>query len=592
MSVILSAPSYEPSEGTTQVIGIEWKLLVYTPDSVYDGLGGSPDPTENLVSFNSQKNFSNPVGQATFTLTVQSSNPSLQWDMLPLMSMVVFQVRNDTPGSHFITRFLGYVTDVGYSWDTTPSSGQRFVKWTCQDPMMGFMTPMFFPTSVMIAPPGQPQAPVEELFQKLYALESAYAAGSTSLTSFLGYMIKEFTNSQVFPYLLAPSEAMWYLMTVIIPNFFNPVTQLDSPYVSSPRIAWKDLFTLFLVPSDALKYSLLYPPSQTSWWQNVLPWINAPYFECFGDIRTADELGDLLTYDPILQPTSAVQTVPLPSSLQSQLQGLSPSAVANVIKAEKTPNPTQSGTDPTHGGTVPIEYGAPGHAVQLDNAGGRFCLVYRNTPYSPDNWESLKMTEIGDAITQYDAHRSTGQVMNIYEAIDSIYLQTLSTAGGNASNLASLLMPMIFDNHSVLTYGMQNPFQAQVGAYAPDVGDNSSLMLTYSMVAWAWYNHNPDFWTGTLTTRGNPGIRMGQRIKLTSTGMEAYVEGITESASVMRGSIQPYQMSIQFSRGMTPAIKTEVFADWTATMQFLADTGGISAFYNNENPASVPIPGA
>jgi hypothetical protein len=591
MSVILSAPWHDPSNGATQVIGVEWKLLVYTPDTVYDGLGGSPDPTENLVSFNIQKSFTNPVGQATFTMTTQSSNPSLKWDMLPLMSMIVFQVRDDTPGSHFITRFLGYITDVGYSWETTPSSGQRFVTLTCQDPMMGFMTPMFFPTSVMIAPPGQSQSTVSELFMKLYILEAAYAAGSTSLTSFLGYMIQQFTNSEVFPNIIAPSEALWYLMTVIIPNFFNPVTQLDSPYVSSPRIAWKDLFTLFLVPSDALKYSLLYPPSQTSWWQNILPWINAPYFECFGDIRTADELDDLLTYDSILQPTSAVQTATLPASLQNQTQGLSPSAVANVIKAEKNPNPTQSGTDPTMGGTVPIRYGAPGHAVQFDNAGGRFCLVYRNAPYSPDNWESLKMTEIGDTVTQLDQHRSTGQVMNIYEAIDSIYLQTLSTAGGSAANFASLQMPMVFDNQSVLTYGMQNPFQAQVGAYAPDIGDNSALMLTYSMVAWAWYNHNPDFWTGTLTTRGNPGIRIGQRIKLTTTGMEAYVEGITESASIMRGGVQPYQMSIQFSRGMIPPVKDQVNADWVEAMAFLITHQNILSDLKSENPSKVPIPG-
>ena len=560
MSVILSAPSYEPSNGTTQVVGVEWKLLVYTPDMVYDGLGGSPDPTENLVSFNIQKNFSNPVGQATFTLTVQSSNPSLQWDTIPLMSMVVFQVRNDTPGSRFITRFLGYVTDVGYSWDTTPSSAQRFVTFTCQDPMLGFMTPLFFPTSIMVPEPNGNTATVTELFQKLYAVEYLSSTQPLGDISFLGYFIQQFTNSQVFPYLLAPSEALWYVLSTIIPAFFNPVTQLDSPYVSAKNIGWRDWFTVFMVASDTLQYSLLYPPSQSSWWQNILPWINAPYFECFGDIRTADELGDLLTTEPLLQPSG---DIPSSSSLQTNLTG-----------------------DPTHGGTQTLGYGAPGHAVQLDNAGGRFCLVYRNTPYSPENWESLIMTEIGDTVTQYDAHRSTGQVMNIYEAIDTIYLQSINTTSQSAESIASLLMPMVYDQSSVSTYGVQNPFQAQIGAYAPNVSDNTQLMLTYGMVAWAWYHHNPDFWTGTLTTRGNPAIRIGQRIKLTSTGMEAYVEGITESASVMRGSIQPYQMSIQFSRGMTPAVKDAVFADWTAMTDVVQATNIVSQIAQSEIPGA------
>ncbi len=544
MSAILSSPAHGLTSGPASVLGIEWQLFIYTPNTVYDGLGGSPNPTENLVSFQVQKSFQNPVGTASFTLTAQSSNPSLQWYNLPLMSLVVFQIKNDTPNSPWITRFIGYLVDVKESWGVTPTSGQRFVTLTCQDPMMGFSVPMFFPTSVMMAAPNQSLAPVEALFKKLYFLEGQFAAGGSSLTSFLGYMIHAFSNGQNFPQMIAPSEAFWYVISLILPNFFNPITQLNSPYVSSPRIGWKDLFTLFMVPSAGLKWSLLYPPAQSSWWQNMLPWMNAPFFEVFGDVREANELGDLLQFDPSLQPSAG-----------------------NSVN-------TSSGNagDPTNGGTNYVGYGAPGHAVQFDDAGGRFCFVYRQTPYSPKNWESLIMTPVGETITQMDRHRTTSSVLNIYETIDSLYLQSVNTQSGLAGNIASLLMPMVFDEDSVFTYGIQNPFQAQIGAFFNSSPNNSELMLKFSLAAWAWYHHNPDFWTGTFTTRGNPALRIGQRAFVIQDQMEVYVEGITESASVMQGSIQPYQSTVQFSRGMTPPLKQAVYDDWDAAQQLGGNT--------------------
>ena len=539
MSAILSSPAHGLTSGPAAVIGIQWQLFIYTPHTVYDGLGGTPNPTNNLVSFQVQKTFQNPVGTATFTLTAQSSNPSILWYHVPLMSLVVFQIKNDTPNSPWITRFMGYIVDIKESWGVTPTSGQRFVTLTCQDPMMGFSVPMFFPTSVMVSPPQQNLTTVEDLFKKLYFLEAQFAAGGSSLTSFLGYMVHAFSNGQNFPQMIAPSEAFWYLISLIIPNFFNPITQLNSPYVSSPRISWKDLFTLFMIPSSALKWSLLYPPAQSSWWQNMLPWMNAPFFEVFGDVREADELGDLSQYNASLQPISANQ--------DTQASG--------------------NAHDPTNGGTNYVKYGAPGHAVQFDNAGGRFCFVYRNTPYSPKNWDSLIMTTVGDTITQMDRHKTTSSVLNIYETIDTLYLQSISTQSSLQGNIASLLMPMVFDENSVLTYGIQNPFQAQIGSYSNHMGPNNELMLRFSLTAWAWYHHNPDFWTGTFTTRGNPALRIGQRVYVTPYEMEAYIEGITESASVMQGSIQPYQSTVQFSRGMNPSLKQAVYDDWNNAQQ-------------------------
>ncbi len=557
MSVILSAPAHVLKSGPPTVLGVEWRLYIYTPTTVYDGLGGTPDPSQNLVAFNIQKSFQNPIGMAAFTLTVQSSSPSVRWDQLPLMSLVVFQIRNDTPTSPFITRFIGYITDIKENWTTTPSGVQRFVTLTCQDPMIGFGVPMFFPTSVMVAAPNQALAPVEELFKKLYFLEGEYALGGASLTSFLGYMVQAFTNGQNFPQLIAPSEAFWYLFSIILPNFFNPITQLNSPYVSSPRIGWKDLFTLFLVPSSALKWSLLYPPAQSSWWQNMQPWINAPFFEVFGDVRTADELGDLLTYD---------------ASLQSQSANTDTKGSGNSL-------------DPTNGGTQTVGYGAPGHAVQFDSAGGRFCFVYRNAPFSPKNWESLIQTSVGDTITMMDRHRNTSSVLNVYETIDTLYLQAINTQSAQAGSLASLLMPMVFDEQSVLTYGIQNPMQAQIGAYSSELGPNNELMLRYSLMAWAWYHHNPDFWVGQFTTRGNPKLRIGQRVYVEEYQMDAYIEGITESASIIQGQIQPYQSTVQFSRGMEPALKQQVFADWDAAQQLAGSSSLLNIVNQNELPS-------
>jgi hypothetical protein len=70
--------------------------------------------------------------------------------------------------------------------------------------------------------------------------------------------------------------------------------------------------------------------------------------------------------------------------------------------------------------------------------------------------------------------------------------------------------------------------------------------------------------------QGTPEIRVGQRIHFVDTDMEAYVESITESASLTPvDNPQAYLMTIQFSRGMTPTVKQQVAEDWQAMQQFL-----------------------
>lgn len=568
--IIQSGPATQPQPSTNEAFNIIWRLRIFATDQSFMG-GGTPDPTENLVSFTNIKSKSqtNPVGQATFTLTAQSAG-GYQWKNLPLMSVVVFQIRptaGSLGGYDFRTRFEGYVINVQEKWQTTQTGAQRFVVLTCVDNMQAFQSQVYFPTSLAVTSPNTPvsqQAEVQGLLTKLMSVQQLSTSTQNTTFSYLGSLLAEFaeTTNKSAALFLAPSSALWALVRWILPIFFNPTTQAQFQG-GSGLASWQDWLSCFFVPSASFQYGFVYPMTQTTWWNNMTPWLNSPFFECFGDIRSQDELSDLLIQDPQVQ---------LPINVTGVTSG------------------AQYNNDITLNGTIAVNGTGPGYGLQVDQTGGRYCIVYRNTPFSPASWNQLIMTSIGSQITQMSRNRTTQDVVNITQILDAFYSQSL----GTNTAAVQVFSPLVYDENSITQYGVQMPLQTQVGALTQFTNSNSNpftinnpqnlfnFTLQLSLLAWSWYHQNPNFWQGTLVTAGNPVIRVGERIYLTEDGMEAYVEQIQESASILRGNVQPYQMQITFSRGMTPNVKAAVQEDWNNAMAQLGidtqaiDTGAVA----------------
>jgi len=547
-TIIQSSPNaVDPQR--PQTTSPQWRLRIYTASQAYTG-HGSPDPTNNLVAWNITKSRSStqPVGQATFQLTAYSHGGKVSWKELPRMSLVEFQVKSPYPvqGSAWRTRFLGYVLEVQDQWNLSATSAERFVTLSCADLMYAFNTQVYYPSNLLISAPTPPKtntAAIESTLTKLMNAEVMSTAlnsnGGTLAYSYIGALLSKFNKSPVnTAFFMAPSTAFWALIQWIMPIFFNPTAA--TAYAGGGGYAtWQNWITGWIVPSLNYVYSSTYAMSEASWWENMTNWFNLPFFESFGDIRDPGETSDLLIVDPLVQGSNLLFGNP---------------NLTNGPAFEQ---------DYTRGGSVSVAGKSPSTSPLQDGAGGSFALVYRNTPFTPSNWDQLIMTTEGDVITNWQMTRSTTDIVNVIQAVDSYWLQS----GQLSSALIQVFMPTIFDDLSVSEYGIAPPLQVQVGAISATASSktNKSLvdfMLSLSMVAWAWYHQNPNFWTGTCVIKGDPRLRVGQRIFFSTENVEGYIEQIVESASLLEDSTQPYQMQLTISRGMTKNVKAAVQEDW------------------------------
>lgn len=158
--------------------------------------------------------------------------------------------------------------------------------------------------------------------------------------------------------------------------------------------------------------------------------------------------------------------------------------------------------------------------------------VFRETPFDEDNWNRLVIHKINNKlIREMDIGKTDLDVLNCYwvTPINATYTQ----------NQLISSIPAWLDGISAVKYGLQS-LRVSLNASSIDSPEAIAKKL------WTWFKDNPQFLNGTITFKGIPTVRIGQRLYNESDGYSYYIDEVTQTWE----NYQEYYTTVTVSRGM------------------------------------------
>ena len=472
--------------------------------------GNRIDPNNSFVSWNFQKvlssqNSSQEVGTATITLTAEPLGaPGQTWkDLVSPQDLVVIYSSKDGPNLR--TRFVGYVDDVLYFTDTTDAQNpQRYVQISASDPMVAFLANMVF-TSQNISPAktvggvnaqGRAVLDFYKMINEL-AINWGGSSGGNNLAwpAWLAALLGKSTRASQLSN-MTPSQTVSAILNTIMKALYQPVVQVRTKTFAGSATWLKLVSQAFADTSQFAGSAYWVTPQDGPLISSVLPVMNAPFLEFFGDMRSADEFG---------------------------------------ANSAAIPKPSPSG----------ISFGQ-------DQA--QFCIVIRPTPFdttsgapgtSATAFEQLPMTDVWLKDTSgQQIYQTKEDVVNYYW----VYPEGYMTQSNATLAAVKELYGALIDTASVVKYGLQ---PLEVPIFGQPQGNSAQAYNPQNIQKWEqalydWYNQNPTYERGTLTIHGDPSVRVGQRIRVPSIRLIGYVEGVQETFD----RFNQYTQTVTFSRGV------------------------------------------
>lgn len=478
---------------------------VYTPQvkvEIYGnkgtfGTGSNFDPTYDLLALSTNKTFSTPTGTASlsFKAGVTGAGPSTTWlDLLHPMDFLVIRL-SAGDGSPIRTVFAGYITNITETANVQdPQNPQRAVSVTAYDMMLGLTLPQ------LIAPSNVTRVPVNQQGQSMVTkwvplfkglVEANIGTGGTTTGNWLQLFLSHAADLTVGKEKLSPTQLLKYLIRYAVAALFNPNISVQMPNHTATYSYMELLSLAFCSMSDFAYNAFQTGPFDGSLYQIFQSYLNPPFFEFFGDIRSSDQLSDVALHIPYY--------------------------VGPVIEGA----------------------GMPEYISGPDSA--QYYVIVRKTPFSQDDWSQLTSYELQpEDLIGYTLSLSTQNVVNYYLCYSESINQLLPPG-------FTRQLPALGDADSILTYGYQPLVVPLYGLANADSIDQMTIekVNTYTQELYSWYWKTPDMLSGTLTIRGEPSIRVGQRLSVPWWPMEAYVEGVQHNIVMF----QSYTTQLTISRG-------------------------------------------
>jgi hypothetical protein len=488
------------------------------------------DPTRDLVEATVSKTLEDPTGTCILTLTpgVSGAPAEITWlDLLEVMDFVVVRMSADAPGSPgsdpvgggWRTVFVGYVQSVEEEADFSSSQGeiQRSVQVTCCDMSYGFTYPEFvippFIVDVVSDTRGLPAA--KEWLKQFELLQDSAIAGSAgpNPNMWLPILLSQlFPNQASQAVQLHPGIVIREIIQRVLPILFNPVTTLSLPGAAGDY-TFVDMLNLAIADLSAFSFAAFnIGPFDQNLWQILQSMTNPPFFELFVDVRSSDQTSDLVS-----GPGGGFLGT-------GQPEGSSSSAGNPFVGYV--------------GSKAPPVFGPDGAGVYL---------VLRQTPFSREDWDHLIVQRLrAEDILGYVLNKDRSSVLNLYETYPEAINQSLS-------GIVSRLFPGLADADSIARYGLSPAFYPIYGIvdvvsptqYLPNV------VSPYTNELYKWYWKNPKWLQGSLSVRGDPRYRIGQKLVCEDIGLEAYIEGVIHTF-VAQGNQPYFQTTLEVSRGAKP----------------------------------------
>ena len=215
---------------------------------------------------------------------------------------------------------------------------------------------------------------------------------------------------------------------------------------------------------------------------------------------------------------------------------------------------------------------------------GNFNVNFRRTPYDKEDWDNLTTHWISDdEIVSANLGRSDEEYVNFVSVLPWIfgasetdmlrlfmpyslrldwsrikdkgyrpliltprYLETSAMGQGKkvvaADKYSDFLKNATFTLEPIGQLIKATDFGQAIDDFKQGTGELQKLADSWLQVIWDWFSEADRYWTGRLTVRGRPGIRVGQRIrlvcetkKLFPQPMVLYANGVSQDYNVHEG---------------------------------------------------------
>ncbi len=218
--------------------------------------------------------------------------------------------------------------------------------------------------------------------------------------------------------------------------------------------------------------------------------------------------------------------------------GDKPRVVNETIEQSSSPDKATIGGGDIMKGAYP----SPRHSFGQDNSADM--VVLRNTPFDKELWNKLYTHDLpAEDVLEEDLSKSDNEHYNLFWAGT-----TINPLGFDLKHVA----PPLFNEADAKRYGV-SPLEVQIEGLAIKQENQSehSVFLTevsknFSAKLKAWFEKNHEYFTGSMTVRGKGSYKIGQKLRREGLGLEFYIEGVTQNFNVFTS----WTTTLELTRGM------------------------------------------
>lgn len=181
---------------------------------------------------------------------------------------------------------------------------------------------------------------------------------------------------------------------------------------------------------------------------------------------------------------------------------------------------------------------APFNEMFWEIINDRPTIIFRPTPFNKDNWNSLQCVTIKDSdIINENLGRSDLETYVVYKV-------KAETFGGDTDILGYLpyWYPPYYTKYGITRLEVYSK-------YLEYNGDDLSTIQDKMKDIFNWNIKNNHMENGTITVKGLNCYKVGTRVKIASTGMEYYCEGVTHNFNFGTG----WTTTLSLTRGLEPS---------------------------------------
>jgi len=461
----------------------------YQTSGKFVGLGGTPDPTDQVLSVTTQKTLKNPAG----AFTIQLVGDEWLW-RLKSNDLVVIRMgyKAENGKEELDTVMVGLIDTVrrfrtigeNNPTVTTTITGRDFGKVLIKS-MLRFYPELGWN---------------KEKEQKFFLTETGWIT-----------LMKAFTNENAIKG--SPAKVLDTIMRYILQQIVDvqwtvydesgaePIPKkVELAHILRYNFAQVDLFLPLFMTAQQYEGSI---------WNLMERASIKPFTELFVDTR---------------------------DGLEAWNPGTAPRVVNETI--EESSSPSKAGKPKAEGGYV-----SPRFSFGSDNAAVMVAL--RNTPFDKSAWEKLKTHDLpAEDVISEDLSFSDDEHYNLFWAGTTITPFSTLDLKREA--------PPLINEENVKRYGL-SPLEVTIEGMEMLKEKESEqkvklvgLSQAYSAKLKAWFEHNHEYLSGTMEVRGKGSYRIGQRLLRKGINREFYIEGVSQSFQVFTG----WTTQLALTRGM------------------------------------------